>query len=50
MTIGASDRRPDALIGTASATGFIGADIYNTTATSQTKTVSARRGVTRPST
>ncbi len=47
VTIAASDQQPDALISTASTTGFIGDNIYNTTATSQTKTVSARRSVTK---
>jgi hypothetical protein len=47
LTLAASDQQPDALISTASTTGFIGNNIYNTTASSQTKTVSARRSVTK---
>jgi hypothetical protein len=47
VTIAASDQRPDALISTRYYRGYIGNDIYNTTAVRQTKTLTARRTETR---
>jgi hypothetical protein len=47
VTIAASDQRPDALISTRWIGGYIGNDIYNTTAVRQTKTLTARRTETR---
>jgi hypothetical protein len=47
VTIAASDQRPDALISTRWVRGYIGNDIYNTTAVRQTKTLTARRTETR---
>jgi len=47
LTIAASDQRPDGLISTASASGYIGNNIYNTTAAGQTRTATAPRSKTR---
>lgn len=47
LGIAASDQRPDALVSTASSSGFLGNDVYNTTGTGQTKMQKARRTQTR---
>lgn len=47
VTIKTSDQRPDGLISTASSSGYIGNNIYNTTGDKQTKTLSAHRGQTK---
>ena len=47
LTIKASDQRPDAWVSTAPASGYVGNNIYNTTAAGQTKNVNARRTQTR---
>ena len=47
LTIQASDQQPDGWISTASTSGYLGNNIYNTTAAAQTKKVNARRTQTR---
>jgi hypothetical protein len=47
LTVRVSDQQPDAMVSTASTTGYLGDDLYNTTGTGQTKTVNARRGTAR---
>lgn len=46
VTVSPSDQRPDGLISTSSTSGYLGNNIYNTTGSGQTKTVTAKRGGT----
>ena len=47
LTIRASDQRPDGWISTASASGYVGNNVYNTTSAGQTRTTNARRSQAR---
>ena len=47
VSIAPSDQRPDGWVSTASASGYVGNDVYNATGYGQTRTVKARRAQAR---